>query len=267
MDGIAAAKYELVQSLPAEGIAFLNADDPYVSRFGREREGHVRTFGIHAAVASVHATDVESAGADGMRFGVVAEAESREQGSGISSSPVPYQAGIALLGQHNVYNALAAIAVGLESGIPLQQCVESLSALHPGDKRGEQIEWNGARIINDCYNSNPRALDAMVDALMAVDARRHIVIAGEMLELGPDADRLHACCGEHMAVRGVDIVVGVRGHAAALVAGAGANAFFVESPEEAGAWMRANLQPGDAVLMKASRGVRLERALVILVQE
>ncbi|MGI4757536.1 MAG: UDP-N-acetylmuramoyl-tripeptide--D-alanyl-D-alanine ligase [Janthinobacterium lividum] len=259
MEGIAAAKYELVQSLPSEGIAFLNADDPYVSRFGREREAHTRTFGIHAAGALVRATSVESAGADGMRFDVAAG--SNEQGTGISITVE-----IALLGEHNVYNALAAIAVGLESGIPLQACIDSLAALRPGDKRGEQIEWNGARIINDCYNSNPRALDAMVDALMAVEAQRHIVIAGEMLELGPDADRLHACCGEHMAARGVDVVVGVRGHAALLIAGSGADAVFVETPEEAGAWMRSNLQPGDAVLMKASRGVRLERALTELLK-
>lgn len=251
MEGIAAAKYELVQSLPPDGVAFLNADDAYVSRFGQNRETHVRSFGIHARGLRVQVTEVESAGAEGTNFKVQV---------GEQTAPVH----IALLGEHNVYNALAAIAVGLESGVPLPQCIESLSTLRPGDKRGEQLEWRGARILNDCYNSNPRALDAMVDALMAIHATRHIVVAGEMLELGPDADRLHACCGQHMVARGVDVVVGVRGHAAALVSGAGTDAVFVESPEQAGAWMRENLQPGDAVLMKASRGVRLERALVVL---
>ncbi|MGI4853339.1 MAG: UDP-N-acetylmuramoyl-tripeptide--D-alanyl-D-alanine ligase [Janthinobacterium lividum] len=254
IDGIAAAKYELVQALPTDGIAFLNADDAYVSQFGGEREAHARFFGIHAATVQVSATDVVSMGAEGMRFHVVAGHES-----------MPAQ--IALLGEHNVYNALAAIAVGLESGIALQECVASLSALRPGDKRGDQLEWRGARILNDCYNSNPRALDAMVDALMAIHATRHIVIAGEMLELGPAADRLHASCGEYMAARGIDVVVGVRGHAAALVRGAGTNAIYVETPEDAGAWLLANLQAGDAVLMKASRGVRLERALTTLTEQ
>ena len=107
----------------------------------------------------------------------------------------------------------------------------------------------------------------MVDALMAIKAPRHIVIAGEMLELGSDADRLHACCGEHMRSRGVDAVIGVRGHAAALVKGAGDLATFVETPEAAGEWMRQHLQPGDAVLLKASRGVQLERALTALGQD
>ncbi len=253
MAGIAAAKYELVQSLPVDGVAFLNADDAYVSRFSRDREAHARWFGIQAEGAHVRALDVTNAGADGMRFTVQAAGER-----------LPAQ--IALLGEHNVYNALAGIAVGLESGIPLQQCIGSMAVLRPSDKRGEQITWGGARIVNDCYNSNPRALDAMVDALMAIDATRHIVIAGEMLELGPDADSLHACCGEHMRARGVDLVVGVRGHAAALVAAAGAGAVLVETPEQAGAWMRAHLRAGDAVLMKASRGVRLERALAVLLE-
>ena len=249
--GIAAAKYELVQSLAPDGIAFLNADDPYVSTFGRGREAHARTFGIHAANATVRAEDVESEGAEGMSFSVLANGETQA-------------AHIALLGEHNVYNALAGIAVGLEAGMTLVQCVEALRVLQPSDKRGEQLHYNGARIINDSYNSNPRALDAMVDALMAIDAERHIVIAGEMLELGPDANPLHAACGAYMRECGVDRVVGVRGHAAALVYGAGDIAEFVATPEEAGAWMQANLRGGDAVLVKASRGVRLERALTVL---
>ena len=252
--GIAAAKYELVQSLPPTGIAFLNADDPYVSEFGREREQHARYFGIAGAASSVRASEVTSNGADGMSFTV-------DAGGGQAT------AHIALMGEHNVFNALAAIAVGIESGIPLQQCIDGLASLHPSDRRGEQIEWHGARIINDCYNSNPRALDAMVDALMAIEAQRHIVVAGEMLELGPDADRLHSCCGEHMRARNVDVVIGVRGHAAALVEGAGSIGIFVTSPADAGAWMREHLRPGDAVLLKASRGVRLERALTVLAHD
>ncbi len=283
MDGIAAAKRELVEALPVGGIAFLNADDAFVSRFGEGRDVQVRMFGIHNEVATVRAVNVTNAGADGMRF-VVRVQGSREQGTGYENDnavgmkegagaprldsetwDLEYtSAHIALLGEHNVYNALAAIAVGLGSGIPLQQCIDALAALRPGDKRGEQIEWHGSRLINDCYNSNPRALDAMVEALMAVEATRHLVVAGEMLELGPEADALHRACGEHMLRSGVNVVVGVRGHAEALVEGAGANAIFVDTPEEAGEWMRKHLRPGDAVLLKASRGVRLERALLAL---
>jgi UDP-N-acetylmuramoyl-tripeptide--D-alanyl-D-alanine ligase len=104
----------------------------------------------------------------------------------------------------------------------------------------------------------------MVDALMAMPGERHIVIAGEMLELGPEARALHAACGQRMAERGVSSVLGVRGAAADLVDAAligGADALFVDTPEAAGEWMGANLRAGDVVLLKASRGVRLERAL------
>src|SRR6185312_7485937 len=102
------------------------------------------------------------------------------------------------------------IAVGLRSGIPLEECAAALGRMQAGDKRGEIVEWRGATIINDSYNSNPRALDAMVDALMAMPAERHIVVAGEMLELGPEAEGLHAECGTRMAERGVSLLVGVR---------------------------------------------------------
>jgi UDP-N-acetylmuramoyl-tripeptide--D-alanyl-D-alanine ligase len=119
-------------------------------------------------------------------------------------------------------------------------------------------------LINDCYNSNPKALDAMVDALLAMPAERHVVIAGEMLELGREAAALHAASGRRMAERGVSVVVGVRGVAQELVNGAqegGIEAMFVADAEAAGEWMRQNVRAGDAVLLKASRGVRLERAL------
>lgn len=250
IDGIAAAKYELVQALPLTGIAILNGDDPHVRTFGRNRDGYVRTFALHEP-ATVRATNVESLGAEGMRFNIVAQGQT-------------LPATIALLGGHNVSNALAAVTAGLEAGISLQVCVDALATLQPSDKRGELLHWHGAQLLNDTYNSNPRALDSMVDALTAVAAQRHIVVAGEMLELGPAAADLHRCCGEHMRARGIDLVIGVRGTAQDLVDGFGADALFVDTPEEAGAWLRENLREGDAVLLKASRGVRLERALVEL---
>jgi UDP-N-acetylmuramoyl-tripeptide--D-alanyl-D-alanine ligase len=122
-------------------------------------------------------------------------------------------------------------------------------------------------LINDCYNSNPAALNAMVDALMAIPAERHIVVAGEMLELGPEAEALHAACGARMAELGVDFVLGVRGAAEAMVAAAEraqTEGLFVATPEEAGEWLVANVRGGDVVLLKGSRGVRLEKALTVV---
>ena len=109
----------------------------------------------------------------------------------------------------------------------------------------------------------------MVDALLAIPAERHVVVAGEMLELGADAEALHAACGRRMGELGV-VVVGVRGAAEALVAAAkkaGAEAVFVPDAAAAGEWMMENVRAGDAVLLKASRGVRLEKALAVICGE
>lgn len=249
--GIARAKYELVESIPADGLAVLNCDDERVVRFGDGLAERAVFYG-QGACAQVRAVQVTELGAEGVLFTVTV---------GTERASVQLR----LLGAHNVQNALAAIAVGWRSGIPLADCAEALAELRAGDRRGEVIEWRGARLVNDCYNSNPRALDAMVDALLAMPVEgdgRHIVVAGEMLELGPEAPALHRACGRYMAQRGVDVVLGVRGFAAELVQGAdGVETHLFATPGDAGSWLREHLRVGDVVLLKASRGVRLESAL------
>jgi UDP-N-acetylmuramoyl-tripeptide--D-alanyl-D-alanine ligase len=254
--GIARAKYELVEALPPDGVAVLNCDDEHVAKFG-EGMGERAVFFGTGECAGVRAVQIAEIGAEGVLFTVTAHGERAS-------------VQLHMLGRHNVHNALAAIAVGLRSGMTLAECAAALGELRAGDKRGEVSQWHGTTVINDSYNSNPRALDAMVDALLAMPVTnegRHIVVAGEMLELGPEGEALHRACGQRMGQRGVDVVVGVRGLAQALVEGAAqsrASAVFVATPEEAGVWLELNLQPGDAVLLKASRGVRLERALASL---
>ncbi len=250
--GIARAKYELIESLHPSGLAVLNADDEYVSQFGRDFHGKVVTFGIHKP-ADVRAERIESQGPKGSAFDIVID-DQRVR----AASP--------LLGEHNIYNALSGVAVGLQYGVPLRQAAESLATLSPGDKRGEILSISGATVINDCYNSNPKALESMVRALAEMPAQRRIVVAGEMLELGPAAAAMHRDAGQRMAQHGVDFLLGVRGLAQAMVDGASASglrAEFVESPEAAGEWLKREIKAGDVVLLKASRGVRLERALQV----
>jgi UDP-N-acetylmuramoyl-tripeptide--D-alanyl-D-alanine ligase len=139
-----------------------------------------------------------------------------------------------------------------------------LATLVPPDKRGQVLQLGNITVINDCYNSNPKALNAMVDALSAMKAARRIVVAGEMLELGPAGEALHREAGSHMGEKKIDVLIGVRGLAHALVDGgkqAGMRAEFVATPEEAGEWLARETRDGDVVLLKASRGVKLERAL------
>jgi UDP-N-acetylmuramoyl-tripeptide--D-alanyl-D-alanine ligase len=247
--GIARSKYELVESLPATGIAFLNCDDAYASQFGRGFLGQSVYFGS-GACADPQVSEITE-GTEGIRFQVK---------SGEKVAPVAMN----LLGRHNALNAAAAIAVGAAVGIPLSEAAIALGGMDAGDKRGEMREWHGARIINDCYNSNPEALQSMIGVLAALKAERRILIAGEMLELGTHAVELHARCGRAAAEAGIDLVVGVRGNAEHLVAAAretGRAAVFVADATAAGKWMRTNLRAGDAVLLKGSRGVGLERAL------
>ncbi len=247
---IARAKYELIESLHAGGIAVLNADDEYVSQFGRDFHGKVVRFGLcHPADVAAH--NIESRGPQGSAFDIVVDGERAH-------------ATLPLLGEHSIYNALAAVAVGLQYGVTLQQAAESLATLSAGDKRGEILSIAGATVINDCYNSNPKALDSMVRSLSQMPAERRIVVAGEMLELGPAGEAMHRDAGRQMAECGIHRLLGVRGLAKAMVEGAqqaGMQAEFVNTPEEAGAWLRREIKPGDVVLLKASRGVKLERAL------
>jgi UDP-N-acetylmuramoyl-tripeptide--D-alanyl-D-alanine ligase len=250
---IARAKYEIVETLPPGGTAVLNADDEYVSQFGRDFKGKVVTFGIRRA-ADVTAHKIKLNGAEGSTFDLVA---------GSVTAPVTFP----LVGEHNIYNALGAAAAAMERGIEPSLAAKALSSIQPPDKRGQVLNINGATIINDCYNSNPRALNAMVDTLATMQAARRILVAGEMLELGPTAEALHRESGKHAAEKKIDFVIGVRGMARAIAeaaCGAGTQAQFVETPEQAGEWLQRNLRPGDAVLLKASRGVKLEKALEML---
>jgi UDP-N-acetylmuramoyl-tripeptide--D-alanyl-D-alanine ligase len=247
---IARAKYELIQSLPARGTAILNADDEYVAQFGRDFHGNVITYGFHAT-ADVRAENFRSQGLFGSSFDLV-----------IGGCREP--ATLPLLGAHNVANALAAVSVSVERGLAPSEAVTALATITPADKRGQVVKVGNISVVNDCYNSNPKALDAMVDALATTPGARRIVVAGEMLELGPSAEAMHRLCGRHLAQNGIDVLLGVRGLAERIVESAsesGIRAEFVATPEEAGEWLARETRPGDVVLLKASRGVKLERAL------
>jgi UDP-N-acetylmuramoyl-tripeptide--D-alanyl-D-alanine ligase len=247
---IARAKYELIEALPAGGTAILNGDDEYVSQFGRDFRGNVVLYGLRAS-ADVRAENIEPRGLEGSTFDVVV--------GGCREHAV-----LRLVGMHNVYNALAAVAAGLNRGLSPSEAVAALATLAPADKRGQVVKLGNITVINDCYNCNPKALEAMVDALAAMPAKRRIVVVGEMLELGPAGEDLHRQSGEDIASKKIDLLLGVRGQAQQMVevaSQAGMRAEFVATPEEAGEWLARETRDGDVVLLKASRGVKLERAL------
>ncbi len=247
IEGIAAAKRELIEALPKDGIAVLNADDPRVAKY--THQGKVVWFGT-SEKADVRAEQIEFR-EDGVRFRV---------------GPVWFESTLA--GRHNVLNILAGIVVAGLYGVEPQQLVENVWKLQPGKMRGSRFHHRGVLVYNDCYNSNPDAVRAMLDVLADVPARRRIAVLGEMLELGPVwAEPLHRGIGQYAAERGIDVLVGIRGAAcctldAATRAGLRADAaFFFEDPAEAGKFLRGYAREGDAILFKGSRGVHVEKAI------
>ncbi len=247
IEGIAAAKRELIDALPVEGWAVLNADDSRVAAMARGRKNVV--FYGFSDRADVRAEAVEQT-AEGINFRVGA--------TRFSTS---------LTGRHNISNLLAGIAVARVYGIAADRLVETIRDFRSGKMRGERFHHRGILVLNDCYNSNPDAARAMIDALANAPARRRIAVLGEMLELGRWAEPLHRDVGEYAANRGIDVLVGIRGAAWSLVDAAklaghsSGAALFFDDPTEAGKAVRSLANAGDAILFKGSRGVQVELAL------
>jgi UDP-N-acetylmuramoyl-tripeptide--D-alanyl-D-alanine ligase len=246
IEGIAAAKRELIESLPRDGVAVLNADDARVRGFRDAHPGRSVTFGFSEG-ADVRAEGVSADGA-GTRF--------RALGVDFETT---------LAGRHAVMNLLAALAVARVLEIPPEGLREAVASFTVDAMRGGRSIHNGIVVWNDCYNSNPEAAQRMIDVLGQTRAARRFAVLGEMLELGHVAAALHRQVGAYAARHGVDVLIGVRGQARLMVEAAAAegvrSAQFFEDPAEAGEFVREMAHAGDAVLFKGSRGVRMERAL------
>jgi UDP-N-acetylmuramoyl-tripeptide--D-alanyl-D-alanine ligase len=255
IEEVAAAKRELIEALPPDGVAVLNADDPLVIQFRTAHLGPTITFGVEQASGlSPHKPDVF---ATNVRF--------TAEGATFSVDGIEFQT--KLQGRHNISNILAGIAVAGLYGIKPNQLVKIVQEITPGKMRGERIQHNNILILNDCYNSNPDATRVMIDLLRDTPAKRRIAVLGEMLELGHWSGALHREVGNHVAAQGIDVLIGIRGAAshlvdAAIEAGQAVNAaFFFDDPAAAGDRLRQIAREGDVILFKGSRGTHVERAL------
>ena len=257
VDEIALAKRELIEGLAGrESVAVLNADDARVSRFAQVAPGRVLTYGI-AERADFRAEKIVDRGLNGSEFDFVAPA-------GRARLRLP------LAGQHNVANALAALAAASVWSVGAAEAQEVFPKLEATGMRGRVLHYDaGFTVINDCYNSNPVALGAMIELLIHTPASgRHILAAGEMLELGATSAELHREAGRAAAATGkLAWIIGVRGDAESFVRGAIAagqpaeRTKFFASSEEAGDFLANLIQAGDLLLVKGSRGVKMERVV------
>jgi UDP-N-acetylmuramoyl-tripeptide--D-alanyl-D-alanine ligase len=178
-----------------------------------------------------------------------------------------------MAGRHNLMNALAASAVATCLGIKPEEIALALRSVKPPQMRGEVIDFAaGFTVVDDSYNSNPRSLLSIVRAIAETEAKaqRRIVVAGEMLELGPEGERMHREAGREIAGAGINLLWGVRGLGLQLVEGAreaGMSreaARFFETSEEAAAALAGELREGDLVLVKGSRGVQTDKVVRML---
>ena len=256
LDAIAEAKAEILEGLRPGGTAVLNGDDPQLRRIAERFRGRVLWFGRDRR----HDVSAESwrGTGFGMRFTL------RVEGRGVDVA-------LPLAGPHFVVDFLAAAASAHALGVEIDAIAQAALELRPARHRGEVVRLGSEVVLlDDCYNSSPDALEAALVALSLLPGRRHVAVLGDMLELGPSAPELHRERGRALAGR-VDLVIGVGPLAKELLSGAraaglnGGSLHHFDSATEAAREAAALVAAGDAVLVKASRGVKLESVVEALV--
>jgi UDP-N-acetylmuramoyl-tripeptide--D-alanyl-D-alanine ligase len=259
IEAVASAKAELVEGMQSGGTAVLNADDFRVFAMRDMHDGKNVTYGIEVE-SDVMAKNIRFEGFGKTRFTLQTPA-------GETDVLFP------LNGRHNILNALAAAAVGHVFGMTAQEIAASLHTVAPPPQRGEVLRFaEGFTVVNDTYNSNPDALLSMVETIVegGRGAKRKIVVAGEMRELGENAPKIHFETGRQIAALGVDRLFGVEGLAKELLAGAQSAGLddggFYENSTAAGEKFIEEVQAGDLILIKGSRGVRTEKIVEKLLE-
>ncbi len=257
LDKIAEAKGELFRGMRQDAVAIYNADDPRAARLGRGFPGTRLAYGVHAQKAEVRAEEIVLEGLAGSRFAL----RRGREGETVH---------LHLPGRHNIYNALAAAAVGCALGLDTWTIRRGLESVHPAAMRGVLHRLpNGIEVLNDAYNSNPTAMEKAIDLLREAQPRgRRILVSGDMLELGPYGKQAHARLGEQVAEAGIDLFVAV-GPLSARAAEAARNAGAKDvrhapDSEAAAPLVTAEARAGDLVLVKGSRGMRMERVVQAL---
>lgn len=254
LEAVERAKGELLEALPTSGTAILNADDPIVDRMDRRTGARVLRYGF-AEQADVRASRLASAGFDGMRFELTTPAGSRAV-----AIPTP--------GRLSVHNALAGAAVGLVAGMTLDEVVTGLAGGWSAAHRAEIVRLHGATVIDDSYNASPGSMLAALELLAGLPGR-HVAVLGEMLELGEGHEHGHIAVGE-AAAGACELLIVVGRDARGIVDGAlaagldAARIHHVADEEDALEALRPRLRDGDTILVKASRGVALDRLVAAL---
>jgi len=253
-EAIARGKSELIQALPADGVAILNFDDPWVRKMEEKSKARVFFYGL-SPEADLWADQIEGLGLDGIRFRL------HYQGETIHSH-------VPMIGRHSVHTALRAAAVGLNDGLGWQEIFEGLSHVHAQLRLVVVRSKTGALILDDTYNASPESMLAALNLLDELDGRK-IAVLGDMLELGQYEKQGHEMVGMRAAqVAKILITLGPRAHMfadAARHAGMKPSSILeFEQAEPIMAWLNKNLTQNDTVLIKGSHGLRMDRITAAL---
>jgi UDP-N-acetylmuramoyl-tripeptide--D-alanyl-D-alanine ligase len=242
---IAQAKGELVEALPADGVAVLNADDHRVAAMASRTYAGVLTFGLAGDVA----------------LGPVTLDNAGEPYFSLTYGGVTAEVHVPQIGEHHAINAAAAAATAIAAGVPLREVAERLSTATPGSpmRMERHVRSDGVVVVNDAYNANPESMAAALRAVAAISNGRAVAVLGEMLELGADSHEAHVRVGRLAAELGFTRLVVVGEGARGITEGAGDIAVTVEDVDVAVRTLSASLSAGEVVLVKASRGGRFER--------
>jgi len=253
MDGVAAAKAELLDNLAAGGTAVLNADDRYFEALSDRFSGRVLSFGMNAG-AAVRAQDIRQ-GDDYTDFELVAQG---------AAARVRLRA----LGRHNISNALAAAAAALAAGMAVEAVKYGLDDFTPVSMRSEVRVINGRTVLADYYNANPGSVKAALETLVTLrPGARSVAVLGDMLELGEQGAEEHREIGRFAARLGVDVIIALGELSARILEGASdagmpkSALFAATSHAEAAGLLTRQSRIGDAVLIKGSRGMKMEKIL------
>ena len=261
VEASARAKGELLDLLPPDGAAVLNADDAHFGYLASRTRCRVVSFGLSRS-AEVRATEVMADPRRGTAFRLTLPGRTR-------GARVILRAH----GAHNLSNALAAAAVGHCLALSGAVIAQGLARFRPATMRSQVRRWGDLRIINDCYNANPASMKAAVDLLMQLGVGgRTIAVLGDMLELGPESPALHREVGAYLAKRGVGYLIACgmlgRGFADGAREAGMAPDRVREAPDAlaAAATLTTMMEAGDVILVKGSRGMRMERVIEALTE-
>jgi UDP-N-acetylmuramoyl-tripeptide--D-alanyl-D-alanine ligase len=248
-EGVARAKAELLEALPPDGLAVINADDPFCDHLAARSEAPVARYGFAAAV--------DSGGLRGEGFNQLPEGGSWFTARGV-------RVRLRLEGRHQAENALAALVVARRLGVGLSEAAAALSGVEAAHRLQRRSTGRGWTLVDDSYNASPESMRAAFSTLRGMDRKgRLLAVLGEMRELGPDAEELHRQIGAEAGELFDAVAVVKVGLGGTLAQAAGAE--LVPDREAAATWVRTNARPGDLVLIKASHGVALDELAEALV--